>query len=101
MEHMQSQEQEAHGNEKHQRLRVFVPDFHASLAQPRLKIVYADQTFNLAAVYAVGLYVDPHAAKKLLTGKVTAGTSAPDQAVYDGGLYYLPLYLCSIPRMGG
>lgn len=36
------------------------------------------------AVYAVGLYVDPHAAKKALDGKVTAGTAAPDQAVFDG-----------------
>ena len=36
------------------------------------------------AVYAVGLYVDPNAAKKALDGKVTAGTAAPEQAVFDG-----------------
>lgn len=34
-------------------------------------------------VYAVGLYVDPQAAKKALDGKVTAGSAAPDQAVFD------------------
>ena len=38
----------------------------------------------LRAVYAVGLYVDPHAAKKLLDGKVSAGASALDQGVFDG-----------------
>lgn len=37
------------------------------------------------AVYAVGLYVDPHAAKKLLDGKVSAGASALDQGIFDGG----------------
>ena len=36
------------------------------------------------AVYAVGLYVEPNAAKKALDGKVTAGTAAPEQAVFDG-----------------
>ena len=36
------------------------------------------------AVYAVGLYVDPKAAKKALDGKVTAGSAAPDQAIFDG-----------------
>jgi len=48
------------------------------------------QTFETAvisAVYAVGLYVDPKAAKKLLSSKqadISAVQGIPEQAVFDG-----------------
>lgn len=46
------------------------------------------------AVYAVGLYVEPNAAKKALDGKVTAGTAAPEQAVFDGEFDLLHEQFC-------
>ncbi len=48
------------------------------------------QTFETvvkSAVYAVGLYVDPKAAKKLLSSKqadISAVQGIPEQAVFDG-----------------
>ena len=49
------------------------------------------QTFETvvvsSAVYAVGLYVDPRAAKKLLSSKqadISAVQGIPEQAVFDG-----------------
>lgn len=43
----------------------------------------------LSAVYAVGLYVDPKAAKNLLNSKqagISAKSGIPEQAIFDGRL---------------
>lgn len=45
------------------------------------------KTVFISAVYAVGLYVDPKAAKKLLSSKqadISAVQGIPEQAVFDG-----------------
>ena len=47
----------------------------------------------LSAVYAVGLYVDPKAAKHLLSNKqadISAKQGIPEQAVFDGMNITLP-----------
>lgn len=50
---------------------------------------------SLSAVYAVGLYVDPKAAKKLLNSKqaeISAKSGIPEQAIFDGRVV-LPIML--------
>jgi len=53
------------------------------------------ETVASSAVYAVGLYVDPKAAKKLLSSKqadISAVQGIPEQAVFDGA-HTLALHL--------
>ena len=53
------------------------------------------ETVLSSAVYAVGLYVDPKAAKKLLSSKqadISAIQGIPEQAVFDGA-HTLALHL--------
>ncbi len=50
-------------------------------------LAQTSETVVISAVYAVGLYVDPKAAKKLLSSKqadISAIQGIPEQAVFDG-----------------
>lgn len=60
------------------------------------------ETVASSAVYAVGLYVDPKAAKKLLSSKqadISAVQGIPEQAVFDGAhtlvSQLITLYRCA------
>jgi hypothetical protein len=65
-------------------------------------------TVVISAVYAVGLYVDPKAAKKLLSSKqadISAVQGIPEQAVFDGAhthwlhIFSLSTTLYRCPRL--
>ena len=91
---LQGAKQKVDGNEEHQRCAHARAQHHVySFAGCQGLFNITEQytilhNTSLSAVYAVGLYVDPKAAKSLLNSKqaeISATSGAPEQATFDGG----------------